>query len=245
MLRKLLRSLLALSQTIGLARKEDAASGFNRQHLRHRSVADALAKSQPDRAARILDVGCGLGGLSSRLAEAGYTRLSGCDWLGADAVSSAPPGFAYTQVDLNRDGLSAFADGSFDAIVCSDVVEHLENPAAILREFRRLLVPGGVAIMSIPNGFNLLERLSWLTSGNSTRYKRELSVTEFGHISVLPSQVLASLAARAGLNLQRPIGGYAYLDGYILRGGRSMSPTFSYNIIWPLVRPADSDSRPA
>ena len=130
----------------------------------------------------VLDVGCGTGGLARVIAENGYSRLSGCDWLAEEKVEHAPTGFAYRQVDLNRDGLAGYADASFDAVVCSDVVEHLENPAAALREIARVLRPGGAALVSLPNAFNALERLYWLTRGNSTRYKREKSTSEFGHI---------------------------------------------------------------
>ena len=35
------------------------------------------------------------------------------------------------------------ADGSFDAIISTEVIEHLENPRAVFREFARLVRPGG------------------------------------------------------------------------------------------------------
>ena len=236
MIRAVLRTALKAASGLGLARREGSYPGFDRQQLRHRTVAKALSEELPDRNASILDVGCGTGGLSRVLHESGYLQLAGCDWLAEDEVDG-PPGFAYRQVDLNRDGLSGYSDAGFDVIVCSDVVEHLENPAAILREFARVLRPGGTALVSLPNAFNALERLSWLMRGNSTRYKREKSTNEFGHISVIPRDVLHSLAARAGLEVGGARGGYCYLDGYMLLPGRDVSPGYSYNVIWTLRKP--------
>ena len=236
MMRTILRAGLKVASGLGLARPEGASPGFTRQGLRHRAVAAALAEHVPDRGVSVLDVGCGTGGLSSRLHENGYALLAGCDWLPMEAVEHAPPGFAYTHVDLNADALCAYADGSVDAIVCSDVLEHLENPARMLREFARVLRPGGTAVVSLPNAFNAVERICWLAKGNSTRYKREGSPDEFGHISILPSAVLASLATRAGLEVIASRGGYFYLDGYMILPDRDLSPRFSYNIIWVLRR---------
>jgi ubiquinone/menaquinone biosynthesis C-methylase UbiE len=41
-------------------------------------------------------------------------------------------------------------DGSFDAILCSEVLEHIPQPSAALDEFQRLLKPGGVLILTAP-----------------------------------------------------------------------------------------------
>jgi len=238
MLRAILRSGLKGLSAVNLARPDGADPTFTRQSLRHQSVVECFKANVPDRAARVLDIGCGEGGLSALLDQAGYTALHGCDWLPAEKVAKAPPGYDYRAVDLNADGLAGYASDGFDAVVCSDVIEHLENAAFALREIARVLSPGATAIISLPNAFNLLERVSWLATGNSTRYKRELSVSEFGHISIIPRDVMHSLAARAGLNVVGTQGGYAYMDGYVLMPSRVFSPSLSYNIIWILQKPA-------
>ncbi len=237
-MRTILRAGLKAASGIGLARQEGSLPGFNRQALRHQSVADVFSVEVQNRDSKTLDVGCGEGSLAAILRSKGFTSLAGCDWLPHEKVTRAPDGFAFRQIDLNGEGLTAYDPTSFDAIICSDVLEHLENPAAALREFARVLVPGGKAIVSLPNAFNLLERVSWFATGNSTRYKRETSTNEFGHISVLPRDVMYSLAARAELDIVGTSGGYAYLDGYVVMPRRAFSTAMSYNIVWTLRKPA-------
>src|SRR5688572_9215592 len=45
-----------------------------------------------------------------------------------------------------------FADNQFDCIVAIDVLEHLDNDQSFLRELRRVLRPGGRAVITVPNG---------------------------------------------------------------------------------------------
>ncbi|MXO63105.1 class I SAM-dependent methyltransferase [Qipengyuania oceanensis] len=242
MLRNILRGALRAGAAVGAAQHETASDGFNRQSMRHTTVADKVASRIHDRSSRVLDVGCGKGGLSKHLAARGFTHLSGCDWLPQDQVDAMPDGFSYRRVDLNAEALSAYRDAEFDAIVASDVLEHLENPASILREIARVLTPGGLAFVSLPNAFNVVERVAWLARGNSTRYKTESSPEEFGHISILSSDVLRSLARRAGLEVCESSGGYFYLDGFFIMPKKEFSPRFSYNIIWTLRKPAKADA---
>jgi SAM-dependent methyltransferase len=43
-----------------------------------------------------------------------------------------------------------FADGSFDFVLCTEVIEHVEDDGAVAHEFGRVLVPGGIALISVP-----------------------------------------------------------------------------------------------
>jgi ubiquinone/menaquinone biosynthesis C-methylase UbiE len=45
-----------------------------------------------------------------------------------------------------------FADGSFDAIICLHVLEHVDDDISAMREFRRVLTPGGLAVLQVPIG---------------------------------------------------------------------------------------------
>ncbi len=185
---------------------------------------------------RILDVGCGDGRLLQSLVAVGRD-LHGCDWL-----PNAPAGvsMAYTQVDLNRNGLAHCADASFDVVLSSDVIEHLEAPAQLLREIARVLRPDGLAVISFPNSWNLLERLRFLLRASFRRFKSERVSGAWGHISFFTPEVLQSLCDRAKLDLRQLCGGapkgHMAAAGYYLR----VPPTLllSYNAYAVLQRAA-------
>jgi SAM-dependent methyltransferase len=57
----------------------------------------------------------------------------------------------YVVQDLNTDQSLPFPDGTFDAVLCAVSVQYLQRPAAVFREFARMLRPGGVLIISFSN----------------------------------------------------------------------------------------------
>jgi 2-polyprenyl-6-hydroxyphenyl methylase/3-demethylubiquinone-9 3-methyltransferase len=144
----------------------------------------------------------------------------------------------YAQVDLNRRGLTDYGTNTFDVIVCSDVLEHLENPAAILREIARVLKPGGEVFLTLPNAFNLWQRLEILKTGNSSRYKSERRARPHGHISLLPTAVLDSLCLRAGLELTAHGGGYVWWKNHFWFPARQAGALLSYVASYHLRKPA-------
>ncbi len=97
-----------------------------------------------------LDVGCGVGGVGAELRRAGATHLTGIE---LDAASARAARGVFDEV-LQDDALAAatgLADASYDTIVCYDILEHLFDPATVLRELHRAAAPGGHLHVSIPN----------------------------------------------------------------------------------------------
>ena len=107
---------------------------------------------------RILDAGCGAGFLAARLAERGH------DVLGADLVDQWRfPNLPFQQVDLDQP--LPFLSGSFDAVACVEALGYVESPPAVLREFHRVLRPGGWIVVTIPNILSLPSRIRFLLNG--------------------------------------------------------------------------------
>jgi ubiquinone/menaquinone biosynthesis C-methylase UbiE len=113
----------------------------------------------------LLDVPAGEGALAARLSAAGF-EVSCCDLY--------PEIFRLNNVSIRQGDLNGelpFDDRSFDYVTCLEGLEHIENPQQAIREFARLLRPGGKVIVSVPNILNIEERLKWLLYGYTSHFK--------------------------------------------------------------------------
>lgn len=102
----------------------------------------------PSEELRILDVGCSGGVLMEMLGNSGYTGVCGID-LSAAAVRQARRRGLDRAAVMDAASL-AFDDQSFDLLVASDVLEHIEDEGGALREWRRVLAPGGWLLVYVP-----------------------------------------------------------------------------------------------
>jgi SAM-dependent methyltransferase len=103
--------------------------------------------SQLGRARRALDLGCGSGDVG-RYAPSSGVRVYGVDIdVRALAVASASEHVAVWNAER---GYLPFRDGAFDTVIAKDILEHVQHPWDLLAEVRRVLVPGGQAIISVP-----------------------------------------------------------------------------------------------
>lgn len=93
---------------------------------------------------QLLDIGCGSGWLAQHFPS--YTGIDGSP----EAVEIARGlGRNVTEGDVNEP--LPFADESFDAIVMKDLLEHVTDPVAVVREAKRVLRPGGLIFASSPD----------------------------------------------------------------------------------------------
>jgi len=100
---------------------------------------------------RVLDVGCATGYLARALVDQGCV-VSGLEQDAAAAAEAAPHIANLVVADLETtDLVEAFGAAKFDVVLFGDVLEHLRDPLAVLRQARPLLAPGGSVIASIPN----------------------------------------------------------------------------------------------
>lgn len=96
---------------------------------------------------RILDIGCGVGAFVRRLREFS-PRVSGVD---IDAERVTEGGRAVPNLALAVGEHLPFADGTFDVVLLHEVLEHVTDDTETLREARRVLAAGGVAVIFCPN----------------------------------------------------------------------------------------------
>jgi 2-polyprenyl-6-hydroxyphenyl methylase/3-demethylubiquinone-9 3-methyltransferase len=138
--------------------------------LRGPYVISTLRSAGVLQGSRVLDVGSGGGFLTATLSDAGYHAV-GIDPSMA-AMRGATSHVATPFVVAVGERLP-FADDTFEAVVCSEVLEHVEDAGTVIAEVSRVLMPDGVLVFSLPNR-TLLSRLLLIELAQRNRYTRVL-----------------------------------------------------------------------
>ena len=121
------------------------------------------------RGTRALDVSCRNGEVMTALAARGFEVRGTRFERGLPPIEGMP---IDEGVDLTR-GLP-YPDESFDLVVLTEVIEHLENHRAALGEVARVLRPGGHLILTTPNIMRLDSRLGFMLSGMHKAKRRQI-----------------------------------------------------------------------
>lgn len=143
----------------------------------------------------LLDVGCAEGYLGEILARRGY-RVTGVD-LPRSGRHGFPRSVRLVEADLDA-GIPQLGE-RFDYVVCADVLEHLREPEPRLVEMRKLLVPGGRIVASLPNSGHAWFRWNVLL-GRFPQDDRGLF--DRTHLHFYPWRGWVALFARAGFAVQ-------------------------------------------
>lgn len=144
----------------------------------------------------VLDIGCGWG--QALLAF----KKKGMHCYGFDP---APEGVAYARkkgLDVVRAGMEkmdVFGGKKFDVVTLIDVLEHLSDPVAVLKEIRgSLLKPGGILIIDVPNEFNAFQ-----LAGQKTHKLASWWVAPPGHLNYFTPATLKRLLRGTGFDALR------------------------------------------
>ena len=155
---------------------------FKSPHINCEGIADTIRP-------KLLDIGCGYGGMVQLAGEHGYAGY-GCDY-DPDAVD-----FATSKgLDIRLGGIEQFSAerGQFDVIILSHVLEHVSDPASFLKSAADLLKPGGYIYIELP-GYREISFARY--RGKLLRYLRIFHPFNFD------LEALTMLACRSGLEFK-------------------------------------------
>ncbi|RPJ74308.1 MAG: class I SAM-dependent methyltransferase [Desulfobacteraceae bacterium] len=194
---------------------------------------------------RVLDVGCG----SGRHVSAAYllprTVTVGVDAAAAELAAARERLMFHDRLGAHgggrwhlcaADGMRLpFAAEVFDAVVCSEVLEHLFSPDQAVAEMMRVLKPGGHFVVSVPRRWP--ERLCWALA-------RDYAGTPGGHVRIFNRSALLGLLERRGArcwhthhahSLHTPFWWLKCLTR-VLPGGERLAALYHRFLTWDLMR---------
>lgn len=165
-------------ERLGSATRRHFSSG--RELVAHILRIEKITRTirQGDEPVRVLDFGCGWGAFLAVCQQFGF-KVAGVDRSEARRGRSSVPIYAELG-DIT---------GQFHAITLFEVLEHLDHPAAMLRDLSRFLLPGGVLVVETPD-------CSGVTGIYSHSDYRKIHPLE--HINAFTHETLKSIAQRAG-----------------------------------------------
>jgi ubiquinone/menaquinone biosynthesis C-methylase UbiE len=159
--------------------------------------------------ARLLDVGCLEGSYTRMFAEAvGAGSVCGVDVSLVDRARAR--GVDAIEFDLNSGERLPYGDGEFDVVVCIESLEHIYPTDFTLREIRRVLKPGGTAIIDVPRLDSFLN-IALLTLGfqppgiECSRERRYGSINAdsvlTGHVAYFTRRALLEMLENTGFQI--------------------------------------------
>lgn len=158
-------------------------------------VADLV----PGGCTRVLDVGCGYGGLGRNLRARGVAQVFGVE-INPDAASQLADVYAGHWIgDVEQVKLPTGIE-AFDCIVFADVLEHLRDPWGTLARYLQWLRPEGHVVVSIPNVRNIALLYNLIVRGR-WRYE-DSGLLDRTHLRFFTRREIMELLSAAGLELE-------------------------------------------
>jgi 2-polyprenyl-3-methyl-5-hydroxy-6-metoxy-1,4-benzoquinol methylase len=144
----------------------------------------------------LVDFGAGRGELLQTLyQQEGFKDLTGIDLF--ERAPDLPNAIAWYRQDLNE---TVTIMREFDVAVCSETIEHLENPRHVLRSLHILLRPGGMLILTMPNQESIRSLCGLLFRGHFTLF---LGSCYPAHITALVRLDLVRICSETGFSIPK------------------------------------------
>ena len=185
-------------------------------------IVSAIQEIKSDKI-RIIEIGCGNGNNCYQLAKMGYD-VTGID-ISEETITNAKK--IHQQLPNLKFECRSAEDvdttQKFDAIVCSEVIEHLHDPDIVVSHLRNILRDEGKAVINVPNGFgprevlmtkpmqNAMKKNDWRWKSISA-VKRLLgykgttvqsSAPELSHIQFFTKKSFTALAEKFGFRIEK------------------------------------------
>ena len=212
-------SRIALKEEYELKPSEDSSHG---------RISTLLGSKPPS---KILDLGCSSGLLAERLRAMGH-HVTGVDVHELAGVGERTS--AFYKADLNE-GIPPEVGSDFDLVLAADVLEHLVDPAALMRQVRDVLSPEGSAIFCVPNVADWYPRFR-STVGMFDYDQR--GILDATHLRFFTRRSIVKMIGRQGFTIRRiePVG--LPLDALGLEGTRGKLVRLADSLLlslWPTL----------
>ena len=198
---------------------------------------------------RVLDVGCSSGYLARPLVERGCTVV-GIEY-DEDAAAEARTVCERVLVGDVETMELPFDPGSFDVVLCGDLIEHLREPERFLERVRPVLAPDGRLVLSTPNVANWAIRVGLLAG--RWRYT-DRGILDRTHTHLFTRRTLVQTLERAGYRVVEldfttpvPVVGTRAVERVAHAIGRIRPPLFAYQFVVaaaPVTAHADGSLAP-
>ncbi len=174
------------------------------QFLLSKLIADGVVKNF----GTAMDIGCNAGFYSKVLSDFGFQDVYGID-INAVYVEKANRSFrsdapARRIAFETMDATAICADKLYDFILCTEVIEHTDQPHAVIKAIMALLAPDGVAVISLPNclsvGYSTSYLAAWLRGRGISRELSDHMQYPFYRGPHLFEQNGAKILTTAGVN---------------------------------------------
>jgi SAM-dependent methyltransferase len=188
----------------------------DRMNLFFLLVQDLVRKGVVKQFDSALDIGCNTGVYSRMLSDFGFRHVVGVDIV-PDMIARATQTFGLStpgrSIEFHVENAEQLAtDRKFDLVLCTEVIEHTNDPGAVVERIKQLVAPGGVAVVTLPNAWSF----PYLVARIAYAIKRPARNLEFEDHLKYPFPRSLRLLRGGGLKLVRVDGANLLLETHLL-----------------------------